>query len=368
MKSPPVFYGLLLVLFFLTEDPGAQEPPQQGEGPEQVPRQVFVGDRGRLILSPGPGFEEVLPFTIDDPRYLPQSPDLKLHRLEFRRLRGVEWLFVDFTAFVPGRISLPPLNLPQMPGLNLDSCEVNVASILEGDSGSGFSRQGGPVLVLSGPMSPLAAPGTAFLIYGTASLIVLALLLSLGLAVWGRPYLTAFLENHRRRQLVRFMGRVGKRLRGRIDPASCQEVLRELSSEFRTFLGYFFKPGEGSAGSFRQPDGRPPFPGTFSGGWNCRAMTAAEFFSLPSLFPLPPGVSAALLPPWVELSSAPALGNFFRLLDRLRYSGEPVSPVDVAALIDRLDLILGAMDAGFRAGGIRVAVPPAVPPGQTEGL
>ncbi|MDR2376812.1 MAG: hypothetical protein LBD96_10295 [Treponema sp.] len=361
MKSPPGFYGLLLILFLVAESPETQELPQQEEGPDQVPRQVFVGDRGRLILNPGPGFEEVPPFTIDDARQLPQGQDLKLHRLELRRLRGVEWLLIDFTAFAPGRISLPPLNLPQMPGLNLESFEVNVASILEGDPGAGLSRQGGAVLALSGPASPLAAPGTAFLIYGTASLIVLILLLSLGMAVWGRSYLTAFLENHRRRRLVRFMGRVGKRLRERISPASCQELLREISTEFRTFLGYFFNPEAGGAGSFRQPEGRPLFPGTFSGGWNCRAMTATEFFSLPPLFPLPPDVCAASLPPWVELSSAQALGNFFRLLDRLRYSGEPAGPAEVAALIDRMDLILGAMDAGFRA---RIAGPPV----QTEGL
>ncbi|MDR0668603.1 MAG: hypothetical protein LBF95_00855 [Treponema sp.] len=357
MKSPfPPFLPLLLAPLLAAGTLGAQEPPE-GES-SQVPRQVFVGDRGRLILNPGPGFEDVLPFTIDDPRQLPQGQVLRLHRLEFRRLRGVEQVFIDFTAFAPGRINLPPLVLPQMPGLDLEAHEVNVASILDTGPGPGFSRQGGAVLALSGPMPPLAVPGTAFLIYGTASLIVLALLLSLGLGLWGRPYLTAFLENHRRRRLIRFMGRVGKRLRERVGPASCQEVLRELSTEFRTFLGYFFNNGEENAG----PEGRPPASGAVSAVWNCRAMTAAEFFSLPPLFPPLPETPA---PPWAELSSPPALGNFFRIIDRLRYSGEPAEPAEVAALIDRLDRILGAMDAGFRAGGLRTRV--AGPPSPTEG-
>jgi hypothetical protein len=349
LNRPPAACTLLLVLILAAETPDAQELPRPGEGPTQIPQRVFVGDRGRLILNPGPGFEEVPLFVIDDPGRLPQGQDLKLHRLELRRLRNLEWLVIDFTAFAPGRIPIPPLNLPQMPGLNLESCEVDVASILEDDPGDGFSRQGGAVLVLSGPAPPLAVPGTAFLIYGTASLIVLVLLISLGLGVWGRPRMAAFLENHRRRRLVRLMGRAGRRLREQLSAGSCQKVLRELSAEFRIFLGYFFGPGKLS----RQPNDVPPSPGTLPGGWNCRAMTAAEFFSLPPLFPPSPEDSAT--PPWAILSSPPALGNFFRLLDRLRYSGEPAGPVEVAALIDRLDIILGAMDAGLRAGGLRAS-------------
>jgi hypothetical protein len=310
--------ALLLILVFAARAGEAQEPPRAEEGPGQVPRRIFVGDRGRLILSPGPGFEETPPFTLSDPRLLPQGPDLKILRLEFRRIRDEERLLIDFIAFAPGRIALPPLDLPQMPGLVLDY-EVEVASIL-GDSG---------VLALSAPAPPLAAPGTAFLIYGTASLIVLALLLGLVLALWGRPYLAGFLENHRRRRLVRLMGRVGKRLRESAASDSCRGALRELSAEFRAFLGYFFDRGQR----------------------DCRAMTASEFLSLPPLFPPSPGDPADSTPPWAERSSPPALGSFLRLLDRLRYSGEAAGPPEISALFDRLDLILGAMDEGFRSQG-----------------
>jgi hypothetical protein len=305
-----------------------------------------VGDQGRLILNPGPGFEDLDPFVIDDPRQLPQGQDLKILRLELRRLRGVEWLFIDFTAFAPGRISLPPFDLPQMPGLKLESYQVELASILEADPGAAAERQG--VLALSGPALPLAVPGTAFLIYGTASLIVLALLLSLGLGLWGRPYVAALLEDYRRRRLLWLMGRVGRRLRERALPGSCQDVLRELSAEFRSFLDYFW--------------GGP------SGERNCRAMTAAEFFALPPLFPPPDQADGAPPPAWLELSSPPALGNFFRLLDRLRYSGEPAGPAEVSALIDRLDRILAAMDAGFRAAGLRARLGLSAAPRRAEVL
>ncbi|MDR1024277.1 MAG: hypothetical protein LBL56_01005, partial [Treponema sp.] len=156
--------------------------------------------------------------------------------------------------------------------------------------------------------------------------------------------------------LVRLMGRTGRRLREGIAPGACRELLRELSVEFRTFLGYFFDRDEKGAGVR-----------------NCRAMTAAEFLSVPPLFPEPvsgspesPGASDSLgssespessespgpRPAWAELASPLALGNFFRLLDRLRYSGEPAGPREIAAAIDRLDLILGAMDSGFRSRGI----------------
>jgi hypothetical protein len=332
---------LPLLLALGLAKPAAQNQAQ--EGPAQIPRRILVGDRGRLILNPGLGFEEVTPFIIDEPWQFPQTQDLKIHRLEFQRLRDSEQLLIDFTAFAPGIIRLPAFDLPQMPGLDLEMYSLSIASILEGETGlqDGSPRRSSEVLVLSGPALPLAVPGTAFLIYGTASLIVLTLLIGLGLGIWGRPYLTDLLENYRRRRLVRYMGRTGRRLREGIAPGACGEVLRELSVEFRTFLGHFFDRNEQGAGVR-----------------DCRAMTAAEFLSVPPLFPEPvSGFSGSPEPPgpppaWAELVSPPALGNYFRLLDRLRYSGEPAGPRELAAAIDRLDLILEAMDSGFRSRGI----------------
>jgi hypothetical protein len=177
----------------------------------------------------------------------------------------------------------------------------------------------GSLLVLSNPAPPLAAPGTSLLIYGTASLIVVLLLLALALGVWGRPYLAGILETHRRRRLIRVMRKIGVRLGGKMSSDNVQgnaaEILRELSGEFRAFLGYF-------------------------SGRDCRAMTATEFFSLPPLFAKGGDNSDTISPP--------ALGLYFRTLDRLRFSGEPVEVPDISGLLDVLHSMLNAMDSGLR--------------------
>jgi hypothetical protein len=356
-----------LILIVLPRVP-AQEPPETDYRMIQVPPRIFVGDPGRLIL--GPGFKDIPPFIIDDPRRLPQGPDVTLHRLELERRRGEERLLIDFTAFAPGQVELPPISLPQLPGVTLEGYRVTVASVL--GNANPLNPRGavpspvfpGPqagegILVLSNPAPPLAVPGTALLIYGTSSLIVLVLLLILGGGIWGRPYLEGLLKIHRRRRLVRLMGAVGKRLReqipqGEIPQGACQEILRELSTEFRAFLGYFYDQDR---------------PGPFAlRGRDCRAMTAAEFASLPPLFsfggeeavfpetertpeaPAAPGETgkAPDIPPWAEYVSPPSLGNFFQGLDRLRFSGVPVEPRDISALLDRLECMLNAMDLGFR--------------------
>jgi hypothetical protein len=349
---------LLIFSFAVQPEAGAQESGARLGELSQIPPRIFVGDRGRLILSLGPDFKDVFPFVIDDPRQLPQGADLKLHRLEFERQRSGDWLLIDFTAFVPGQVELPPLGLPQIPGFSLEGRHVNIASILgdanplnpRGLAGLPASPDfGDGILVLSNPAPPLAVPGTALLIYGTSALIVLALLLILGGSVWGRPYLVGLLEAQRRRRLVRLMGNIGRRLRERLPLGAHQDLLRELSMEFRAFLGYFYdrsRDGPGQAA----PKTR-----------DCRAMTAAEFLALPplfafggegALFPLPaPGPEAGREPggaDWMALISPRALGNFFYQLDRLRFSGLQPEPGEIAALLARLELMLKAMDRGFR--------------------
>jgi hypothetical protein len=286
----------------------------------QIPQRLYVGDRGRLVVTLGPGFQGIPAFVIEDIRQLPQGQDLKIHRLEFDHLRGRERLHIDFTAFVPGQMELPLINLPQLPGLTLEGYHVTIASIL-GPADS--------LLVLSNPAPPLTVPGTALLIYGTSSLIVLALLVILGISIWGRPYLAELLEAHRRRRLIRLMRNIGKRLRGKISDGAYQEILRELSAEFRAFLGYF-------------------------SGLDCRAMTASEFYFLPPLFSLETAAPAG-----ADLISPSSLGNYFRLMDRLRFSGKPVNGVEISSLLDRLDAMLIAMELCLREQRRRKPEPPA---------
>jgi hypothetical protein len=222
-------------------------------------------------------------------------------------------MLIDFTPFAPGELELPPITVPQLPGFSLEGCRVSVASVLAPESRG--------VLVLSGPAPPLAVPGTALLIYGSSSLMILALLLLLGMGIWGRPYLANLMEVRRRRRLIRLMGDIGESLRERIPQGSSRMILKKLSVEFRAFLGYFF-------------DGE-------SGG-DCRAMTAEEFSALAPLFP-----------PAEELQpvSPASLGDFFHHLDRLRFSGGTAPGGEISALLDQMDGILRAMDLGFKGQG-----------------
>jgi hypothetical protein len=312
--------NLLLLILCLAFGPplsGAQEA-----GLSQLPRLLYVGDQGRLVVTLGPELQEAAPFVIADEQMLPQRPDLKLHRLEYEFRRGRGQLLIDFTAFAPGQLELPPISLPQLAGFTLEGCRLTIASALEAPGRGPSPPQPRGVLVLSGQAAPLAAPGTALLIYGTASLIVLILLLSLGLGIWGRPYLAGLLEAHRRRRLIRLMGDIGRGLRKRTAPDSGREILRELSVEFRAFLGYFF-----------------------GGAADCRAMTSQEFYTLPPLFAAGEGDA------WARPLAPSSLGNFFRRLDRLRFSGEGAENGEIFSLLDQMEAILKAMDLGFRTGG-----------------
>lgn len=320
MRRPVLALGFLLILgpasSVFPQDRGAPEGAKQN----QTPRQIFVGDRGRLTLTLGPDFQNFPPFYIGDSRILPQSPELRIHRLEFDPRRGQ--LFIDFTAFAPGELDIPPIKIPQLSNFTLDGCRVSIASALARGADSPFPESGG-VLVLSGFALPLAVPGTALLIYGTSSLIVLFLLLLLGAGIWGRPYLAKLMEARRRRRLIRLMGIIGEGLRGRISPDSCQTILMKLSVEFRAFLGYFFDPGNGG---------------------DCRAMTAEEFRFLPPLF-------SPADADWAQPASPSSLWDFFRRLDRLRFSGEKAGMGEIAALLDRMALILRAIDWGCKVQG-----------------
>jgi hypothetical protein len=307
----PILPGFFLILVLWAQaDVGGEDRISQS------PRQLFVGDRGRLAVSLGPEFQNTLPFIISDSRLLPQSPDLTLHRLEFDPRRGQ--LLIDFTAFAPGELEVPPINLPQLPGFRPEGYRISIASTLGRGDSDPFVPQAGGILVLSNPAPPLAVPGTALLIYGSSSLIILLLLLALGAGIWGRPYLQRLMEARRRRRLIRLMGDIGEKLRRKIPWGAYQEILRKLSVEFRAFLGYFFDPRSGG---------------------DCRAMTAEEFGALPPLFAPAEGE---------EPVSPSSLALFFHRLDRLRFSGEQTGEGEIAALLDQMEGILRAVDLGFR--------------------
>ncbi|GHV78373.1 hypothetical protein AGMMS49944_01640 [Spirochaetia bacterium] len=259
-----------------------------GDAPYLIPQTIFVGDKGRLVVPLG--FGTGWNAGVKDAG-LPRSTDLVINRVELERRGNSFRLLVDFQAFTPGRIVLPPIEIAfkengafreNGASHTFTGLEITVSSILQ------VEQRG---MVLSEPAEPLAAPGTAALIYGTIlGIILLLLALALG-GVKGRTRLRNFAERLRRRRVIRAMAKSLKRLR-----AGEGEILETLSGEFRTGLGILT-------------------------GTNCRAMVPREFLTLPAL-----GEEDALSPA--------ALSALFRRCDTLRFSGADIEQAAVVKLLD----------------------------------
>jgi hypothetical protein len=261
--------------------------------PYTIPQTIFVGDKARLALPLGSAFAGTDPEVIRGP-LLPRSGDLAITRVELEKRGAAAMLLVDFQAYLPGRISLPPIEIASHTFAGL---EVTISSILS------VERQG---MILSAPAEPLAAPGTAALIYGAIlGIILLFLALALG-GVWGRTRLRSFAERLKRQRVIRAMGRTLKRLRA-ASPGGDLAIPETLSRDFRVFLGILT-------------------------GINCRAMVPGEFLALDSLAP-----GAGLRPETVA--------DLFRRCDTLRFSGEGMEREAVFALLDDFKSLTGLLAA-----------------------
>jgi uncharacterized membrane protein len=285
----------------------SQTVPDTAE-PYLIPRTIFVGDKGRLAFPLGSAFAGVEAAVIQGSS-LPRSRDVVINRIELERRGAEAMLLVDFQAYAPGLLTLPPIEIASHTFADL---EVSVSSILS------VEQQG---MVLSGPAEPLAAPGTAILIYGAIlALILLLLVLALG-SVWGRTRLRLFAERLKRRRVIRAMGRTIKRLR--IASPGGTEILETLSRDFRILLGILT-------------------------GTNCRAMVPSEFLSLD-------GLGGGAMGP-------EALAHLFRRCDTFRFSGEDIEREAALALLDEFKALVGLLDAAERAR----SRPPLSGPGMPE--
>jgi hypothetical protein len=291
------------ILFGFSQDVSSENPGSRigGDIPYSIPQTIFVGDKGRLVFPLGSAFAGIEGRVLQGAD-LGRTEDLTITRVELERRGTSARLLIDFQAYAPGVLELPPLEIASY---TFSGLKVTISSILSLD------QQG---MVLSGPAEPLPAPGTAVMIYGTILGIILLLLGATLGTFWGKTRMGAFLEQLKRRRIIRAMGKNLRRLRSDLDRDgdSTQagreaETLGVLSSEFRIYLGMFT-------------------------GTNCRAMVPREFLGLP------------ILPPGAAFSGA-ALSELFRRCDTLRFSGAGIGRDAVFALMDDFAEFITALEA-----------------------
>ena len=266
------------------------------DGVHTIPGTVFVGDRAILIVPvwgfPGQGDTEL------PPAQLPGSRDVDIHRVALERRPGGNRLAVEFVAFAPGILELPPI---EVAGETFEGLTVRISSVL------GPSEPP----ILSPPALPLAVPGTALLVYGTIAAIVLSLLFASLVSLKGPLWFRGLLIAWRRRRMISAMLGAERRLRKALAKgAAPRPVLDELSGEFRAFLSGF-------------------------SGENCLAMTAREIGRLP-----PPRTPDGRVEYW----DGEFLERFFARCDRVRFSGRAVGGNDALEIMGELGGFLQALN------------------------
>jgi hypothetical protein len=283
----------ILLIFFISAAVQAQDRPYL------IPQIVYVGDRATLVLPLHAAMETSTAIVSN----LYSSPDIDLYRIVLERRPSGSRLMIDFSAYTPGLLELPPIEIG---GETFTGLGVEISSILgPGEGGA----------VLSGPASPLAVPGTSLLVYGTMGLITLFLLLVLWVLFWGRRRLAGWLEKWKRRQLIISMWNIEKRLRKNLAKGgNRQDILNALSSEFRVFLSLFT-------------------------GQNYRAMTAGEMEHI-----APPHTDAETEGKTAGALSGGFLGAFFGRCDGLRFSGAEIAGNDILAALGDLRLFLQGLE------------------------
>ena len=255
-----------------------------------VPSKVYVGDRASLAL-PLPGI--VADIKINPG--IPASSDMIIHQVSLERRPGGSLLVVEFSAYTPGVLELPPLEIA---GEIFSGLRVEISSILSADESD---------TVLSSPALPLAIPGTSLLIYGTMSAVILLILLAIWVLLWGHRRMDGWLAAWRRRRLLVSMLGTEKRLRKALAKGvPRRDILDILSTEFRKFLACLT-------------------------GENCRAMTAAEIGRLEELGEN--GVNREFL------------GGFFSHCDEIRFSGGEIDGEQTLAMLGDLRRFLAGLAA-----------------------
>jgi len=260
----------------------------QNTGGYLVPRRIFIGDPAVLVL-PLPGLL-ANGESYSDIVLTPHSPDFPLHanidfhKITLERRPNESRLIIDFTAFAPGILEIPVIEIG---GEHFSGLTVTVNSIIEDRSS----------VVLSAPASSLAMPGTALMLYGTMTAIIIFILLAIWFVFKGRVFLQKFSEKWKIWRLFISIKITEKRLyRAVLKGANKRLILNKLSDESRFFLSVL-------------------------SGNNCRAMTAREFQELSFGHIKLKEIDPLFLP------------DFFRRCDELRFSGVFINSDEVLQLL-----------------------------------
>jgi hypothetical protein len=248
-----------------------------------IPKIIYVGDPAVLVLTLPASTQNSDDILTSLSPNIPKDDNIDFHRVILERSTVGSRLLIEFTAFVPGYLQFPVIEIG---GESFSGLSIPVNSIID-------SRM---PLELSRYASSLAMPGTAVMLYGTMAAIVFILLLVLWFLLKGRTLLRLLIEKWKRRRLFTFIKNMEKRLRKALLKGTDKRViLDKISDAFRDFLSVLTNA-------------------------NCRTMTAREISNLQTEFKLDGGF----------------LGDFFRLCDKLRFSGENVNLRDISHLLDDL--------------------------------
>lgn len=195
----------------------------------QMPQTLYVGDPGRLILTPAPSGQRDVALVLDIPEQLPRTEHIRVHRIELELRPDGPRILIDFSAYAPGTLEFPVIEIG---AYRIRPEPVFISSILD-DSNT----------LLSPAAAPLSAPGTRFLIYTVTMLFVLCVLVLLLFVRRILPFLKQRLEERRSHRAFRMFKRQLQRLNTRLDASmDCGVFLDELSAALRLYLSRRLDP------------------------------------------------------------------------------------------------------------------------------
>jgi len=271
----------------------------QNSGAYLIPRQIFVGDPAALVLPLPPPAQINNDIVFSDKDELPYHENIDFHKIILEQRAAGSRLIIEFTAFVPGVITLPVIEIN---GEEYSGLSITVNSVIESRSDR----------LLSEAAPALAMPGTALMIYGSMAGLIIIIIGVIWFLLKGRAVLKDLRENWKRFRLFSGIRNTEKKLRREFQKGTEKRfILDELSDETRNFLSILTNK-------------------------NCRSMTAGEFDTLAILVANDALLTAKLPEPAPDALPVVRFGNFFHRCDEYRFSGINAGEQDIFCLLDDL--------------------------------